>query len=288
MMKKPLVIAEIGCNHKGEMNIAFEMIKVAAYVCKVDGVKFQKRNPKELLSEEEYHAPHPNPLNSYGKTYGEHREYLELSLEQHRQLKSWCEDFNIIYSTSVWDLTSAKEITSLKPKMIKIPSACNFKFNMLEFLCENFDGEIHLSLGMTTKKEEKQIMSYFESFNRNKDLVIYACTSGYPVAYEDICLKEILRLSEEYADRVKAIGFSGHHIGIAPDIVAFTLGAKWIERHFTLDKTWKGTDHKASLEPLEMRQLAYDVNNVSLAFEYKKQDILEVEKVQREKLKRFS
>ena len=89
-MKKsniPFVIAEIGCNHKGDFEIAKEMIRVAKIFCKVDAVKFQKRSNKELLSEEQYEEPHPNPINSYGDTYGEHREFLEFNIEQHRELK---------------------------------------------------------------------------------------------------------------------------------------------------------------------------------------------------------
>ncbi|NCO53649.1 MAG: N-acetylneuraminate synthase, partial [Deltaproteobacteria bacterium] len=113
----PKIIAEIGCNHMGQMDIAHEMIKVAAQFGKVDIIKFQKRTNRELLSPEEYHAPHPNPANSYGETYGEHREFLEFDLEQHRQLKLWCEEWGAEYSTSVWDLTAAKEIASLAPKM---------------------------------------------------------------------------------------------------------------------------------------------------------------------------
>jgi N-acetylneuraminate synthase len=90
-MNTPKIIAEIGCNHKGDMNIAKEMIMTAASYCKVDVVKFQKRCNKELLSDEEYNKPHPNPANSYGNTYGAHRDFLELDLEQHQQLKDWCE-----------------------------------------------------------------------------------------------------------------------------------------------------------------------------------------------------
>lgn len=281
------VIAEIGCNHKGDMKIAYEMVKTAAHFCKVDVIKFQKRNPKELLTIEEYYAPHPNPIHSYGKTYGEHREFLEFTLDQHKQLKEWCEETGVTYSTSVWDLTSAKEIASINPKMIKIPSACNLKFDMLSFLCDEYSGEIHLSLGMTSKKEEETIIKFFEENCRNKDLVIYACTSGYPVAFEDVCLYEIKRLNKQYSQIVKSIGFSGHHLGIAVDVAAMTLGATWIERHFTLDRTWKGTDHAASLEPDEMRRLTRDLHNVSQALFYKHTDILEVEEDQRKKLKRF-
>lgn len=282
---KPFIIAEIGCNHKGNMKIAKALILCAKYFCGVDAVKFQKRNNKELLTEEEYNAPHPNPVNSYGKTYGEHREFLEFTVDQHKELKSFCESHDIIYSTSVWDLTSAKEIVSLNPKFIKIPSATNNNFNVLEYLCDNYEGDIHLSLGMTTKEEIDKIVQFFIDKKRNKSLVLYSCTSGYPVPYNDICLLEIKKIYDSYSNTVKAIGFSGHHIGIYPDIAAFTLGATVIERHFTLNHDWKGTDHKASLEPQEMRELVEALTNVDVALAYKNVDLLDIEKVQRQKLK---
>ena len=282
----PKIIAEVGCNHKGDMSIAKEMIFTAATYCKADVVKFQKRCNKELLSAEEYNAPHPNPINSYGATYGEHREYLELTLDQHKQLQEWCEEAGVEYSTSVWDLTSAKEIVTLNPKLIKVPSACNLNRPLLSYLCDEFGGEIHLSFGMTTKDEEEMIVSFLESKNRNSDLVLYNCTSGYPVPFEDICLLEIQRMREQYGDRVKSIGFSGHHLGIAVDSAAVALGAEWIERHFTLDRTWKGTDHAASLEPDGMRKLARDCRAVARSLTYKATDILDIESVQRAKLKK--
>ena len=226
-MKAPKIIAEIGCNHKGDMAIAKELIMTAATYCKVDVVKFQKRCNKELLTPEEYNAPHPHPENSYGPTYGAHREFLEFTLDQHKQLQDWCNEFGVEYSTSVWDLTSAKEICTLHPNLIKDP-----------------------------------------------------------VPFEDICLLELSRLRELYADRVKAIGFSGHHLGIAVDSAAVALGAEWIERHYTLDRTWKGTDHAASLEPDGVRKLARDCRAVAKALTYKKEDILDIEKVQRNKLKK--
>lgn len=285
-MNKPKIIAEIGCNHKGDMAIAKEMIATAALFCKVDIVKFQKRNNRELLSEEEYNSPHPNPSNSYGETYGEHREFLEFSLEQHKQLKVWCEECGVIYSTSVWDVTSAKEIASLNPVLIKIPSACNLNLEMLNYLCENYEGEIHLSFGMTTHEEEEKIVSFFESKGRNKDLVIYSCTSGYPVPFEDIGLLEITRIRNTFGERVKGVGFSGHHLGIAVDSAAIALGAEWVERHYTLDRTWKGTDHAASLEPDGLRRLTRDCQAVFKSLTNKKNEILDIELVQRNKLKK--
>lgn len=283
--KQPRLIAEIGCNHKGDIEIAKEFIKIAAIYCNADAVKFQKRNNKELLTDEQFNAPHPVPYNSYGNTYGEHREFLEFSLEQHKELKKYCDEFHIAYSTSVWDLTSAKEIASLEPKFIKIPSACNNNYVMLEWLCDNYEGEIQISLGMTTLEEEEEIVNLFESKNRNKDLVLYSCTSGYPVDFEDVCLMEIKRIKDKYGKRVKEIGFSGHHNGIAVDIAAYTLGATVIERHFTLNRTWKGTDHATSLEPDGIRKLKRNLEATYKALNYKNEEILDVEKVQRDKLK---
>jgi len=285
-MNAPRIVDEIGCNHKGDMTIAKEMIMVSATYCKADVVKFQKRNNKELLSPEEYNAPHPDPNNSYGKTYGEHREKLEFSLEQHRQLKAWCEEYGVIYSCSVWDVTSAREIASLQPKLIKVPSACNLNKELMLYLCRNYPGEIHVSLGMTKKEEEERIVTLFEQEKRNQDLVIYSCTSGYPVPFEDVCLLEIRRLQNTYSHRVKSIGFSGHHLGIAVDIAAVALGVEWIERHITLDRTWKGTDHAASLEPEGARKLARDCHAVYRALTYKQKDILDIENIQRNKLKK--
>tara|TARA_Y100001968_G_scaffold314181_1_gene339252 strand:- start:14171 stop:15046 length:876 start_codon:yes stop_codon:yes gene_type:complete len=283
--KEPYVIAEIGCNHKGDMEIAKELIKVAKIFCKVDAVKFQKRNNKELLTESQYNAPHPNPVNAYGDTYGEHREFLEFSIDEHQELKNFCTEMEITYSTSVWDLTSAQEIASLQPDFIKIPSACNNHFEMLTWLCENYSGEIHISTGMTTKDEIGELVNFFTEKGRNQDLVIYNCTSGYPVPFEDVCLLEITRMKQLYENKVKHIGFSGHHLGIAVDVAAFTLGANVVERHYTLDRTWKGTDHAASLEPSGMRKLKRDLSAVYQSLTYKEKDILDIEAVQREKLK---
>lgn len=285
MYKKPFIIAEAGCNHMGQMEIAKDLIETAAHFCKADAIKFQKRCPKELLTPEQYNAPHPHPENSYGKTYGEHREFLEFTVDQHAQLKEWCEEAGIIYSTSVWDMTSAKEIAFLKPKFIKIPSACNTHFEMLQWLCDNYEGEIQLSLGMTSHEEEEQIVQLFERNGKAKNLVLFNCTSGYPVPFKDVCLLEINRMREQYEDRVKAIGFSGHHLGIAVDTAAYTLGASIIERHYTLDRTWKGTDHAASLEPDGIRKLICNLNDVYEALTYKEEEILPIEQVQRDKLK---
>lgn len=286
-MKPTKIIAEIGCNHKGNMDTARDMIATAALYCKADVVKFQKRCNKELLSDEEYNAPHPHVEQSYGNTYGDHRELLEFDPDQHRQLKKWCEEYGVVYSTSVWDLTSAAAIVDLHPELIKIPSACNLNRHLLAYLCRSYPGKIHVSVGMTTLKEIEDIVCFFETESRHQDLVLYSCTSGYPVPFETICLREITRLTGLYGHRVGAIGFSGHHLGIAVDAAAVALGAEWIERHFTLDRTWKGTDHAASLEPDGLRKLVRDCHAVCKSLTYKEESSMqEIELVQRNKLKR--
>lgn len=286
-MKKPRVIAEVGCNHKGDLELAKEFIKIAKIYAKADVVKFQKRDVETWAKRfpEQYNAPHPNPANAYGKTYKEHRENLEFNLEQNRILKEYCDEIGIVYSTSVWDMKSAQEIVTLNPELIKIPSACNTNLEMLSWLCDNYNGEIHISTGMTTNKEVDDIIDLFMEKGKNKNLVLYNCTSGYPVPPEDVCLLEIRNLIEKYGDKVKEIGFSGHHIGTAIDIAAYTLGATTIERHFTLDRTWKGTDHAASLEPEGLRRLVRDLDIVHRALTYKNEEVLDIEKVQRKKLK---
>jgi N-acetylneuraminate synthase len=232
---QPVIVAEIGCNHMGQFELAKELI-VLAKECKADYAKFQKRNPRELLTEDQYNAPHPNTMHSYGNTYGEHREFLELDKKQHAELKKFCDEVGIKYAVSVWDVTSAKEIIELNPDYIKVPSACNNHFEMLKILRDNYKGDVHISLGMTTHQEEEQIIHFFEENNNAKNrLVVYSCTSGYPVKFEDICLLEISRIADAYGKRIKEVGFSGHHLGIAVDIAAYAIGARWIERHFTKD-----------------------------------------------------
>jgi N-acetylneuraminate synthase len=282
---KPMVMAEIGCNHMGQFEIAKELIDVAKEAG-ADFVKFQKRCPKELLTQEQYNAPHPVPENSYGKTYGEHREFLELNANQHCDLNEYCKKVGIGYSTSVWDITSAKEIVAINPALIKVGSPSNQHFEMMAVLRDEYEGDVHVSTGMTTKDEIESIVKFFESTGCAKSrLVLYNCTSGYPVPYDSVCLLEIKRLQHLYADRVKHIGFSGHHLGTAIDVAAIALGAVWVERHFTKDCTWKGTDHGASLEPDDLKKLCDDLKATHQAMTYKGEEVLPIENVQRKKLK---
>lgn len=285
--KKPIFIAEICCNHMGSLDVAKVMINLAKQ-SGVDYVKFQKRdiNAWAKHKPEIYNLPHSDLSNSFGETYKAHREFLEFSFEEHKILKQYCDRIGVKYTASVWDITSAKEICSLKPKIIKVASPCNMNFELLDWLCTNYFGEIHLSLGMTKRDEIKKIVDFFIEHNRVNDLVLYSCTSGYPVKYTDMCILELKYLNDTYGNIIKGLGFSGHHIGTSIDIAAYTLGVSVIERHFSLDKDLKGTDQKVALTKEEFKKLIQNIDDVRKSLKYKPDnDILSVEIKNRGKLK---
>jgi len=247
------IIAEIGCNHQGDIDIARRMIDVAAY-CGVDAVKFQKRDLKKCLTPEQFNKLYDNP-NSFGKTYGRHREYLELSLEEHAELKDHAESLGLTYFLSAWDDNSARQAIDLGCDLVKVPSACVTDKDLLTVFNDPRVSVI-ASVGMSTLEE---IDTMVDSLQKAGELYLLQCTSTYPCEFKDVNLKVIPGLRERYRGKVKGVGFSGHHLGIALDIAAVALGASVIERHFTLDRTSKGTDHAASLEPEGMRRLVRDI-----------------------------
>ncbi len=276
MEKKYKLIAELCCNHQGDINKAKEMI-IKAKACGADGVKFQKRTPKLQFTQEKYNAPHPNPENAFGKTYGEHRENLEFSIEQHFELKLFAEEQGLEYSCSIFDIISTKQILSINPKNIKIPSTTNNNIEVLEYIAKNFNGTIHISLGMTTKTEENQIIDILKKYSKLKNTILYHCVSSYPVADRNMSLMEITRLKQSYGDNILAIGYSGHNEGSLADSIALALGATYFERHFTFDKMAKGSDHKISLDYNEMEELTKNLNRTQLFLSYKEKEILDCE-----------
>jgi N-acetylneuraminate synthase len=194
----------------------------------------------------------------------------------------------LIYACSVWDLEAADDIISLDPEWIKVPSARNNHFPILSRLVRFYGGDIHASLGMTPVHEAQDLLTWFLQASASQRLVFYACTSGYPVPFNEIRLEELTRIERWAGHAIKAVGFSGHHLGIAPDMAAVALGAQYIERHFTLDRTWRGTDHAASLEPDGMRRLIRDVGHVYESLGTKDGRILPSEQANRDKLRRTS
>jgi N-acetylneuraminate synthase len=244
------IVAEIGINHNGVMQRAKDMIKQLSggYVTHV---KFQKATPKLFLSEEKYNSPHPKPWNSFGNTYGEHKEYLEFSQKQHIELKSYAEYYGLKYAVSVCDDNALKEMVAITPNYIKIPSCLNHDLRFVNKVCSSFDGQVHISLGMTTRAERDKIFAYCDKY---KDKIIYyECTSDYSP-------NSIVYMPQKF----EIPGFSCHNPSPAFGVIAASRGASWIEYHVTFDRESKGTDHKISLTTHEIKAMAKDISQVSL------------------------
>jgi N-acetylneuraminate synthase len=252
------IIAEVGCNHQGNLGLAKKMIHAAAE-CGVDYVKFQKRTPG-LMGAERFNKPYDNP-HSFGATYGEHRLALEFDTKGHETLWNWCRMAGVKYAVSVWDKDAYDAVKHIPMDFLKIPSAHNEDWDLLKYVANNWGKEVHVSAGMIDYPLNTVVPKWKELFGDK--LVVYACTSTYPSPAGEVKLLDIRNISRCGA----AVGFSGHHNGIALDIAAFALGAQYIERHFTLDRTMKGTDHAASLEPQGMQKLVRDIKAVNEAWD---------------------
>lgn len=280
--KKCRIVAEIGATHLGSVSRAKDLCLLAKK-SGADYVKSQKRNPEESTPEEIKHKPHPNPHFAYGATYLEHRQNLELTIEQHREINEYCKSIGIEYTSSVWDITSAKEIITLNPSFIKIPSACNNHKELIYLLFHEYTGQVHISTGMTSP-EEMEMLSLFASLY-GKRMVIYHCTSAYPCPFEKLYLLEIPKLLQEFKKFGVEIGFSNHARGIASDVAAYALGAEWIERHVIDDRTVRHTDAAASLEADGLKKLCRDLDAVWRAMTEKPKQMDDLELEQRKKLK---
>lgn len=262
------VTAEIGCTHIGDMDRARHLISLAKE-SGADTVKFQKRNPVECVPKHLLDKPHPNEQFSYGKTYLEHRQKLELSIGQHVELEKFSQEIGIKYAISVFDMTSAKEVVRhLRPEFIKVPSCANHNLELMQFLFENFSAEVHISTGMTCEQEISELQAHLIGRYPLKRWMIYHCTSEYPCPFEHLYLLNIDKWRNGFKNDVR-IGFSNHGYGIAADIAAYVLGATRIERHFIDDRNFRHTDACASLEPAGLQKLCRDLKHVHQAMSYK-------------------
>jgi sialic acid synthase len=289
MEKYATIIAEIGGTHIGKVNRAKNLIKLAKEAG-ADVVKLQKRNPYESVAREWWDKPHPNKTFSYGDTYLEHRLNLELSQDQHATLKKYCEKIGIIYSTSVWDETSTKEIVELKPDFIKIPSACNHRLDLIDYIYDNSQCRLHISTGMTNHVERDVLFTHL--LKKDKDLertVVYHCTSGYPVPFDKLYLQELTAISSSFKSKCDSsnleLGFSNHGYGIAMEPAAYALGARYFERHFIDCRSFAHTDASCSIEPQGLKKLVRDLRALEVALESKPYAIDDIEMEQRNKLR---
>ena len=277
MSDKVNVIAEIGINHQGDFGLMKKMM-LAAKECGVDYVKSQKREPKVCLTEEEYNRPYEGP-HSFGSTYGEHKENLELSMAEWEDLFLFAKEIGVNIFMSVFDAVSADNMNNLGVELFKIGSAEVTKLPLLEKL-KSFGKPIILSTGMSTIEEIDAAVDTLKGSN----LTLMHCTSSYPCKETEVNLNVITTLQHRYDIPV---GLSGHYKqgSGAIESAAIALGSRWIERHFTLDRTMKGTDQSSSLEPTGMARVVKSIRSVEKALGSKNKVVLECEQPAREKFR---
>ena len=252
------IIAEIGINHQGDVNIARELIQKAKE-CGADAVKLQKRSISRILTKAGLEIAYDN-RNSFGKTYGEHKKVLELSKSDYQQLFSFCKEIDIIFCASGWDEESIDFLDELGIPFFKMASADLTNFPLLIHTAKKNKPMI-LSTGMA---DMKMVQAAYSQVNQlNNQIAILQCTSTYPSAFSEVHLKVLQTYIKEFPNAV--IGYSGHEQGIAIPPAAVALGAKIIERHFTLDRTMKGGDHAASLEPQGFAKMVRDIRHIEAA-----------------------
>ena len=252
------VIAEIGHNHQGSVEKAKELIH-AAKDCGADAVKFQKRDNRNLFTRDAFDAPYDNE-NSFGLTYGEHREALELDRNAYAELQSYAREIGITLFATAFDFASADMLAELDIPAYKTASGDLRNTPLLRHIAA-VGKPIFLSTGFATIEDVDRAVETILPINRQ--LCVLQCTAAYPAEVEDLHLRVITTLRERYPELV--IGLSDHQNGIAMSLVAYMLGARVIEKHFTLNHAWKGTDHVFSLMPEGMRRLVRDLHRVPAA-----------------------
>ena len=264
------VIAEIGINHQGDVDIAKELI-TKAKEAGADAVKFQKRTISRILTKEGLEMPYDN-RNSFGKTYGEHKYALELSEDDYRELLSFSANLGVEFLASGWDEESIDFLDELGVSFFKMASADLTNFPLLEHTAKKGKPMI-LSTGMADMDIVKAAIDLVRKFNNKIGLL--QCTSTYPAQFSEINLNVIHTYQQEFPNTV--VGYSGHEHGIAIPIAAVALGARIVERHFTLDRTMKGGDHAASLEPQGFTKMVRDIRHIEDAMGIFQKEIQESE-----------
>ncbi len=264
------VIAEIGINHQGDVDIAKELI-TKAKEAGADAVKFQKRTITRILTKEGLEMPYDN-RNSFGKTYGEHKYALELSEEDYKELLAFSNNLDVEFSASGWDEESIDFLDELGVSFFKMASADLTNFPLLEHTAKKGKPMI-LSTGMADMNIVKAAVDLVGKFNNQ--IGVLQCTSTYPAQFSEINLNVIHTYQGEFPNTV--VGYSGHEHGIAIPIAAVALGARIVERHFTLDRTMKGGDHAASLEPQGFTKMVRDIRHIEDAMGIFQKEVQESE-----------
>ncbi|XP_068626456.1 sialic acid synthase-like [Battus philenor] len=251
------IIAEIGQNHQGDIEIAKKLIK-AAKEAGADCVKFQKSCLYEKFTNVCLELPYRN-CNSWGSTYGEHKLFLEFTEDQYRKLLKYAQDIDILFTASAMDMVSFNFLLSLEVPFIKLGSGDSNNFVFIDYAASK-KIPLVVSTGMIGKSSVNSIYKIISS--HHKQFCLLHCVSAYPTPYEDCNLKVL----EDYRNCFDVpVGYSGHELGIKVALAAVALGAKIIEKHVTLDRSMKGTDHKCSLLPAELQEMVKDIRSLEVA-----------------------
>ncbi len=252
------IIAEAGLNHNGKMKIAKKLIDVAA-VAEVDAVKFQKRNVATLATNDVLEAKDER-FPSLGNTYKKIRQSLEFSKKQYVELKEYAEGKGLDFICTAFDKESVDFLEDIGLKTFKIASHSVTNLPLLEYIAGKRKSVI-ISTGMCTFEELDQAINIFSQ--NNVAPTILHCVSSYPQPVDASNLRLIQTIRERYR---MPVGYSGHELGYLPSLIAVSLGAVMVERHFTLDKTMEGFDHKISLEPQELIMMTREIRQIAKMF----------------------
>ena len=261
-MQKVIIIAEAGVNHNGDIKLAKKLID-AASEAKVDYVKFQSFKADKLVS------PEAKKANYQIKNIGDNDDsqyqmlkQLELSSEDHIELISYCNSKKINFFSTAFDVDGISYLSSLNLNVFKIPSGELTNFPYLRAIA-NTRLPVILSTGMANIGEiEKSINVLISNGTKKSDITVLHCNTEYPTPMMDVNLKAMLTIKEKLG---VSIGYSDHTLGIEVAIAAVAMGAEVIEKHFTLDRNMKGPDHRASLEPHELKEMVKSIRNIQKA-----------------------
>lgn len=252
------VIAEIGHNHQGDVDKCRQLFD-AAKAAGAHSVKLQKRDNRALFTEAMYNEPY-NSENAYAPTYGAHREHLEFDKSQYKDLKDYAKEIGITFFSTAFDKPSADLLEELDMPAYKIASGDLKNIPLMKHIA-SFGKPIFVSTGGGTMEDAQR--AYDEISPLCENFCIMQCTSGYPPAFEELNIGVIKTFYDAFPNAV--IGFSSHDNGIAMPLIGYMLGARVVEKHFTLNRAWKGTDQAFSLEPPGLRRLVRDLQRSRIA-----------------------
>tara|TARA_B110000003_G_scaffold195956_1_gene194660 strand:- start:1823 stop:2857 length:1035 start_codon:yes stop_codon:yes gene_type:complete len=274
---KTLIIAEAGVNHNGDMGIAKELIDVASEAG-ADYVKFQTFNPEEVISQIAPQASYQLKNTGVHQTQLEMVRSLELSKENHYDLIDYCDHKKINFLSTGFDLSSIKFLNTLDLGIFKVPSGEITNLPLLE-LVGSYNQSTILSTGMSNIDEIASAINVLESNGLHESkITLLHCTTEYPAPFEEVNLRVLKTLKDTFN---KNIGYSDHTLGILVPIAAVSMGASIIEKHFTLSRSMKGPDHKASLEPAELKKMVQSIRDIELILGSKEKHVTKSEKKNR-------